>query len=71
MNRSLFSMAACLAFITAGPAAAQERFSLSGDRIAIYNVAGEVAVEAGTGANVIVEVARGGDDAGRLTIYRN
>lgn len=51
-------------------AAAQEQFSLSGDRVAIYNVAGAVRVEPGSGSNVVVEVTRGGNDGGRLAIDR-
>ena len=49
---------------------AQERFSFSSNRVAIYNIAGEVRVESGTGSNVIVEMTRGGDDSGRLNIDR-
>jgi lia operon protein LiaG len=52
------------------PGAAQDRFSLNGDRIAIYNVAGEVRVEAGTGNNVVVEVTRGGADGNELHLDR-
>lgn len=51
-------------------ASPQERFSLSGDKVAIYNVAGEVQVNAGTGGNVVVEVTRGGADSERLAIDR-
>jgi lia operon protein LiaG len=46
---------------------AQERFSLAGDA-AIFNLAGEVVIEAGTGADVVVEVTRGGRDADRLEL---
>jgi hypothetical protein len=46
---------------------AQERFSLSGD-VALFNLAGEVVVEAGDGGAVVVEVTRGGRDAERLDI---
>lgn len=45
---------------------AQERFTLPGQRVAIYNLAGEVRVEAGSGNNVVVEVTRGGPDSGEL-----
>lgn len=45
-----------------------ERHELAGDRIAIWNLAGAVQVVGGTGSSVVVEVARGGEDAGRLTI---
>jgi lia operon protein LiaG len=54
----------------AAPAAleAQERYTLNGPSVAIYNIAGEVRVEAGDGPGVRVEVRRGGPDAGRLQI---
>ncbi|MGH7752117.1 MAG: DUF4097 family beta strand repeat-containing protein [Gemmatimonadales bacterium] len=45
-----------------------ERHVLSGDDVAVYNLAGVARIEAGTGASVVVEVTRGGGDAGRLTI---
>lgn len=54
------------------PLAAQrvERYALRGDRAAVYNLAGEVRVEAGSGPDVAVEVTRGGADAGRLRIQQ-
>jgi DUF4097 and DUF4098 domain-containing protein YvlB len=45
-----------------------ERHVLSGDRVAIYNLAGTLRVEAGRGSEVVVEVTRGGRDARRLQI---
>ena len=52
------------------PAAAQqaERYTLS-DEVAIYNLAGALTVEPGTGG-VSVELVRGGRDAGRLRVER-
>ena len=62
-----------LALLTLAPStlAAQqaERYTLEGDEIAIYNLAGALAVEAGTGS-VAVELTRGGPDAARLTVER-
>jgi lia operon protein LiaG len=51
-------------------AAAQgaERHVLSGRDVAVYNLAGVMRVEGGTGDQVVVEVTRGGADAARLTI---
>ncbi|MBA3521125.1 MAG: DUF4097 family beta strand repeat protein [Gemmatimonadales bacterium] len=46
-----------------------ETFSLPGDGVAIYNVAGEVRVEPGQGP-VAVRVTRGGADAGKLRVER-
>jgi lia operon protein LiaG len=45
-----------------------ERFPLAGDAVAVYNLAGMLRVEAGTGANVVVEVTRGGRDAAKLKV---
>lgn len=50
------------------PAAAQESYSVSGSRVAVYNLAGEVEVVPGRGSDVVVTVMRGGDDAERLDI---
>jgi lia operon protein LiaG len=49
---------------------AQDRFSLSSDRVAIYNLAGEVRVEPGTSSSVVIEVTRGGSNAGDLRVER-
>ncbi len=46
----------------------QETYELSGDRVSIYNIAGEVEVVRGSGRDVVVEVMRGGDDADRLSV---
>ncbi|MFL5494509.1 MAG: DUF4097 family beta strand repeat-containing protein [Gemmatimonadales bacterium] len=57
-------------FVLAGPTvllAQQERHSLEGDDVAIYNLAGEVSVEAGQGS-VGVLLTRGGGGAGQLRV---
>jgi DUF4097 and DUF4098 domain-containing protein YvlB len=46
-----------------------ERYTLDGDEAAIYNLAGALTVEPGTGP-VTVDLARGGADAARLRIER-
>lgn len=69
MKKSLI-FSALAGLVWAGQAVAQERFTLPGERVAIYNVAGEVRVEAGTGREVVVEVTRGGSDSGRLEFDR-
>jgi lia operon protein LiaG len=48
--------------------AQSERRSLSGDRVAIYNLAGRVQVEGGGDSDVEVEIRRGGNDARSLRI---
>jgi lia operon protein LiaG len=45
-----------------------ERRTLSGDRVAIYNLAGVMRLERGTGPDVVVELTRGGPDAAKLSI---
>ncbi len=45
---------------------AQDSYSLSGQRVAIYNLVGEVEIVAGTGSEVSVEVITGGEDRGEL-----
>ena len=56
----------------AHPALAQtpERYSIPGATVAVYNLAGSVTIERGTGANVVVEVTRGGRDAAQLEVNR-
>lgn len=45
-----------------------ERITLEGPEIAIYNLVGKLRVEGGSGDRVIVEVTRGGRDAGKLKL---
>lgn len=48
--------------------AAQERFTLAGRDAAIFNLAGRVSLERGSGSAIVVEVTRGGPDGARLRI---
>jgi lia operon protein LiaG len=58
-----------LAFLAASVASAQvERQTLSGDRVSIYNLAGKLRLQAGTGGQVSIEVTRGGRDAAQLKV---
>src|SRR3989449_7776081 len=51
------------------PAAAQiSRQVLKGDSVAVYNLVGELRVEAGSGSDVTVEIQRGGADAAKLDV---
>jgi hypothetical protein len=61
---------AMLAFtvLLPGAGASQETHTLTGDQVAVYNLAGHVEVVAGTGSEVVVRMTRGGADAGRLTV---
>jgi DUF4097 and DUF4098 domain-containing protein YvlB len=45
-----------------------EHRNLSGERVAVYNLAGRVRVQAATGAQVTVDVTRGGRDASKLKL---
>ncbi|HEY4307113.1 MAG TPA: DUF4097 family beta strand repeat-containing protein [Gemmatimonadaceae bacterium] len=51
--------------------AQNERHTLSGDRVAIYNLAGKLRVQAGTGLQVVVDVTRGGHDASTLRVVQS
>src|ERR1044072_5378214 len=48
-----------------------ERYTISGSAVSIYNLAGELTVEAYKGSDVVVEVTRGGHDAGELRVESN
>jgi lia operon protein LiaG len=48
-----------------------ERYTVSGDHALIYNLAGEVRVEAGPSAGVVVEVTRGGADAAKIKVAQS
>ena len=48
--------------------AQQERYTVTGDEVAIYNLAGEVQVQPGPGPDVTAEVTRGGADAAKLKV---
>lgn len=59
-----------LAAVTAVAAVQQQpnRYTVSGDSVAIYNLVGDLRVEGGTGSGVTVEVTRVGRDAGTLRV---
>ena len=52
----------------ASAAPAPERYVVRGASVAIYDLVGELTAVAGTGADVVVEVTRGGADADKLRI---
>lgn len=70
MHKQLMAAAVLAGVLAARGAGAQERYALDGDRVAIYNLAGQVSVEPGSGSAVAVALTRGGADAGRLTVRR-
>jgi len=57
-----------VAFGWAGGAAAQERHEITGTRIAIYNLAGQITLGPGGGSAVTVEMTRGGSDGSQLKV---
>jgi lia operon protein LiaG len=64
----LITLLATMPATMPAPAAAQERFNVGGDRVAIYNIAGTVQVQGTPDGTVTVEVNRGGRDAGDLRV---
>lgn len=50
------------------PAEAQETATLTGQRVGIHNLVGEVEVVRGSGSEVVVHVVRGGPDGDRLVV---
>jgi lia operon protein LiaG len=59
-----------IAVLAAAPLAGQasQRYTVSGDHVAVYNLAGAVRVEGGTAGPVVVEVTRVGADAAKLDV---
>lgn len=68
LSHSIMASSAGLLLAAAAPLAAQEQHRLSGDAVAVWNLAGALSIEPGSGSDVVVEVTRRGRDAGRLRI---
>ena len=64
------TMAVILAVPLVAPAQSVERVTLEGGEVAIYNLAGRLRVEGGSGSNVVVEVTRIGREASRLKLEK-
>ena len=70
-SRGHVTSIACLLLVAlgrVGVAQGGERRALAGDRVAIYNLAGTIRVEQGTGNDVMVSVEKKGGDGERLKI---
>lgn len=69
-GRTLGRAAAGLLAVTVAalPLRGQESYRLGGGEVAVYNLAGEVEVVAGSGNEVVVRVTTAGADAGRLSV---
>ncbi len=52
----------------AAPNAQAQRYEISGQDVAIYNLAGQIEVRSGSGSAVVVELTRGGSDADQLAV---
>ena len=59
---------AALAFAAPPRTGSTERYTLTGEDVALYNLAGEVHLHATSGDRVVVDVERGGRDAARLEV---
>lgn len=57
-----------VAALIATPVAGQEVVRVSGDDVAIYDLAGRVEIVRGGGPDVVVRIERGGDDAASLRV---
>jgi len=66
--QSFIAPLALIAAVALPQAARAQRYELSGSNVALYNLAGSIRLEAGSGASVVVEVQRKGRDAERLTV---
>lgn len=54
--------------LLASPLAAQERHVLTGASVTVWNLAGEIRLESGTGSDVVAELTRGGSDGAKLEV---
>jgi lia operon protein LiaG len=66
----LMSLTAFLTLAQGAVAQTPDRYSIPGSAVAVYNLAGTVSIERGTGTNVVIEVMRVGRDAARLEVER-
>lgn len=65
---NIWRTTAVLALAVPAALGAQDRYTLGGDHVAVYNLAGQVEVVGGSGDQVGVEVVRGGADSDRLDV---
>ena len=62
------ALGAIVASIPSAATGQAEHRNLSGERVAVYNLAGRVRVQAATGSQVTVDITRGGRDASKLKL---
>src|SRR5262245_25560333 len=70
LRTPLTAALALLAVTLPGRAQQPERHTLAGERVAIYDLVGQVRIDPGTGADVVVEITRGGRDLSQLKVER-
>lgn len=74
MTHAGLGLLAAVALIAAPPRVVQaqdsEQYVISGERVAVYNLAGSAVVEPSSGSNVVVRVIPGGSDADQLIIQQ-
>ncbi|HSJ09643.1 MAG TPA: hypothetical protein VK928_06995, partial [Longimicrobiales bacterium] len=70
MRTRHLSLIPFLALAQGAVAQEPDRYAIAGATVAVYNLAGAVTIERGSGDNVVVEVTRSGRDAGRLRVER-
>lgn len=68
MITRILLVGSCFALLSLPAAAQTSRHVLKGDSVAIYNLVGELRVDAGTGSDVVVDVDRQGAGAGKLDV---
>lgn len=68
MSGTIRWLAVAGALAVAAPSTAQERYTVGGSDVAIYNLAGEITVTGSRDGEVTVAVTRGGSDAGQLDV---
>lgn len=68
MHARPLSLVVGLAVLSIPVAAQTSRYNLTGDSVAVYNLVGQLRVTPGSGADVVVEVQRGGADAAKLDV---
>lgn len=68
MITRILLVGSCFALLSLPAAAQTSRHFLKGDSVAIYNLVGELRVDAGTGSDVVVDVDRQGAGAGKLDV---
>jgi lia operon protein LiaG len=68
MKSFITLLASAAALLAAASTVQAQRYELSGQNVAVYNLVGSMSIERGTGNSTVVEITRSGRDANRLTV---